>query len=608
MRLFQTFLLCLLVITSRAQQKTGPRLIVRGDDMGFTHSCNMASIESYEKGIETSVEVMAVTPWFPEAVRLLKENPGVDVGIHLSITSEWDNVKWRPLTNCPSLVDKNGYFFPMMDPNPNYPGLAIKEKKWNLEEIEKEFRAQIELTILNIPQVSHISGHMGSTTFDKIVAEMTRKLAAEYNLADVSTNLKSDYGIIGTGYDGPGKGFANKEASFISMLNKLEPGKSYLFVDHPAHNDPETQAIYHLGNLDVATDRQDVTNVFTSEKVKNVIREKGIELVSYNDITKALPRSNPETERISSEGVSKYLKAVKENGQDLHSLMILRHGRVVAEYYFGDNEAGKKHIMNSVSKTFTSMAVGFAIAENRLRLSDKVVSFFPDDLPSEISPNLAELKLSDLLTMTVGHGSDSTANIRKQSGSWERMFLALPIEYKPGTKFVYNTIGTYMLSAIVQKVTGEKLIDYLYPRLFRPLGIVGAEWETSPSGVNTGGWGLQIKTEDMAKLGQLLLQKGVWKGKQLLPESWINEATTSKISQAPAWVAPETKANNSDWMQGYGYQIWRCRHNSYRADGARGQFIIVVPEKDAIIVTTANIDDMQAEINLIWDYLLPGLK
>jgi CubicO group peptidase (beta-lactamase class C family) len=188
------------------------------------------------------------------------------------------------------------------------------------------------------------------------------------------------------------------------------------------------------------------------------------------------------------------------------------------------------------------------------------------------------------------------------------MFLALPIEHKPGTKFVYNSLATYMLSAIVQKVTGEKVIDYLYPRLFRPLGIVGAKWEVSPTGINTGGWGLYIKTEDMAKMGQFTLQKGKWNGKQLLPTAWFDEATAAHITQPPVWFPAGGDVKDSDWVQGYGYQLWRCRHNAFRADGANGQFIIVLPEKDAVIVTTANITDMQGEINLIWDNLLPALK
>lgn len=602
------FLFCLCILAAQAQQKTNPRLIVRGDDMGSSQSSNLASMDTYKNGIETSIELMVVTPWFPEAARLLRENPGIDVGLHLTITSEWDNIKWRPLTNCPSLVDRNGYFFPMMWPNPNYKGLSIMENKWKPEEIEQEFRAQIELALKNVPHISHLSGHMGSSGFDKKVAEMTRRLAAEYNLADVSTNPKTDYGIFGVGYDGPSKTFAEKEASFIQMLNKLEQGKTYVFVDHPALDNIEMQAVHHIGYENVAADRQGVTDLFKSDKVKTHLQEKGIKLVSYNDATKALPRSTPEAERVNPEGISNYLKAVKESGQDLHSVMIVRHGKVVAEQWFGDNAASKNHVLHSVSKTFTATAIGFCVAENRLKVTDKVISFFPNDLPATVSPYLAVLQIRDLLTMSVGHDVDPTGKIRAQEGSWEKMFLALPIEHKPGTKFVYNSLATYMLSAIVQKVTGEKVIDYLYPRLFRPLGITGIEWSSSPTGINTGGWGLNIKTEDMAKMGQFMLQKGKWNGKQVLPEAWFDEATTAHITQPPVWFPANGNAKESDWVQGYGYQIWRCRHNAFRADGANGQFIIVLPEKDAVVVTTANITDMQAEINLIWNYLLPAMK
>ncbi len=603
-KLIYSFLSCLILVSIQAQQKTNPRLIVRGDDMGSSHASNVACMETYKNGIETSIEVLVVAPWFPEAARLLRENPGIDVGLHLAVTSEWDNIKWRPLTNCPSLTDRNGYFLPMMGVDPNYPGLAITEISWKLEEIEKEFRAQIEMMVKNIPQVSHISGHMGAMGFDKKVAELTRKLAAEYNLADVSTNPAADYELLGIGYDGQNQTFAEKESSFINMLNNLESGKSYFFIDHPALNNAEMQAVHHIGYEDVAIDRQGVTDLFTSAKVKAAIQEKGIRLINYNVATKALPRSTPEAEGVSSEGISNYLKAVKQSGQDLHSMMIVRHGKVVAENWFGDNASDKNHIMNSVSKTFTATAIGFAVAENRLKVTDKVISFFPNDLPETVSPYLAELQIRDLLTMSVGHDQDPTSKIRNQNGSWERLFLALPIEHKPGTKFVYNTIGTYMLSAIVQKVTGEKVIDYLYPRLFRPLGITSAEWNISPTGVNTGGWGLYIKTEDMAKMGQFFLQKGKWNGKQLLPEAWFDEATSSKITKVP----DKGETIDPDWVQGYCYQMWRCRYNAYRADGAAGQFIIVLPDKDAVIVTTANLDDMQAEINLIWEYILPSLK
>ena len=170
-----------------------------------------------------------------------------------------------------------------------------------------------------------------------------------------------------------------------------------------------------------------------------------------------------------------------------------------------------------------------------------------------------------------------------------------------------------MLSAIVQKVTGQKLVDYLYPRLFRPLGIVDVQWKESPQGINYGGWGLYLKTEDLAKLGQLYLQKGQWNGRQLVPAEWIAEASARQVESLPAGMSPQMvkkaglTTKNSDWLQGYGYQLWRCRHNAYRADGANGQYILVLPEKDAVIAVTANIGDMQAELNLIWKHLLPAL-
>src|SRR5687768_12471362 len=154
-------LLFVFVMNSCWSQNNTIRLIVRGDDMGFSHSGNLALIKSYKEGIETAIEVIVPSPWFPEAVQMLRENPKVDVGIHLVLTSEWDNVKWRPLTNAKSLTDSNGYFFPMIWPNKNYPGRALLQNKWNIGEIEKEWRAQIEMAKKNIPRLSHISGHMG---------------------------------------------------------------------------------------------------------------------------------------------------------------------------------------------------------------------------------------------------------------------------------------------------------------------------------------------------------------------------------------------------------------------------------------------------------------
>jgi CubicO group peptidase (beta-lactamase class C family)/predicted glycoside hydrolase/deacetylase ChbG (UPF0249 family) len=605
--------LSLIPIVTYSQELDRARIIVRGDDMGSSRSANMASIETFVNGIETSIELMVVTPWFPEAVQMLKKNTGIDVGLHLVITSEWDGIKWRPLTNCPSLTDANGYFLPMMGPNKNYPGLAITENPWKLYEIEQEFRAQIEFALKHVPQISHLSGHMGSTGFHPDVAEMVDQLSLEYDLPVMSRATMQSLGISGVTYDGPKATPAEKEVAFIRMLEKLEPGKSYMFVDHPAYNNMEMQGVGHIGYEDVAVDRQGVTDTWTSEKVKEAVLENGIELINFITLSKALPRSALEKEKINPKAISDYLQAVKTNEQDLHSLMILRNGKVVYEQWFGENAANKTHVMYSVSKTFTSTAIGFAIQEGLLDIGDKVISFFPDKLPIEISPKLQALEIRHLLTMTVGHDVDPTGVLREKSDGldWVEAFLAFSMEHNPGDQFVYNSLATYMLSAIITKVTGERILDYLQPRLFRPLGIVEATWDESPQGIQIGGWGLKVKTEDMAKLGQFYLQKGQWNGEQILPESWFGEATIAQVPSLPAGVKKEDlkiEAKDSDWMQGYGYQLWRSRHNSYRADGLNGQFILILPEKNAVIVTTANIPNMQAELNLIWEHLLPAFE
>ena len=229
-----------------------------------------------------------------------------------------------------------------------------------------------------------------------------------------------------------------------------------------------------------------------------------------------------------------------------------------------------------------------------------------------MSDNLKQMTVRDLLTMTCGQAKANTTAQRTYDQDWVEEFLKEPVPYKPGTHYAYNGLGTYMLSAIVTKVTGEKIFDYLQPRLFRPLGIVGATWLESPQGINTGGWGLYLKTEDLAKVGQLYLQKGMWNGKQLIPASWIEEASRKQVESRPAGMTDAQLKNidpsKNDWMQGYGYQIWRGRHNTYRADGANGQYILVIPDKDAVVAMTANLKNMAKELDLVWDVILPALK
>ncbi len=436
---------------------------------------------------------MPVAAWYPEAIKMLKENPGLDVGLHLVITSEWENVKWRPLTHCPSLTDENGYFYPMMFPNPAYPGQSIMEQKWDIKEIEQEFRAQIETTLKSIPQLSHLSGHMLSTGFSKEVNELVQRLAKEYNLPSIDRmDSSKDYRFTYIGYDGPKRTAEEKEASFIKALEKLQPDQRYLFLDHPALDNDEMKTVFHIGYEDVALDRQGVTDLLTSPRVRKAIEDKDIKLISINQLTKGLPRAaaTPKLDK----AMNRYLDAVKKAGQDLHSIMIVQHGNVIAEEWMGEGKEDEPHILNSVSKTFTATAVGLAASEGRLKLTDKVISFFPDKLPATVSENLAAMTVRDLLTMNCGHDTDPTGTVRKKADAdWVQEFLAFPVEHKPGTFYTYNSLGTYMLSAIVQKVTGEKVVDYLYPRLFRPLGIVNARWQESPQGVNTGGWGLYLQ-------------------------------------------------------------------------------------------------------------------
>lgn len=346
---------------------------------------------------------------------------------------------------------------------------------------------------------------------------------------------------------------------------------------------------------------------------RNFLLVACLTLLAGMAVAQNLPRTA--TPAPVQEAMSLYLQKISEAKQDVHSILIVQHGKVLDARWMSEGKENEPHILNSVSKTFTSTAVGLAVAEGKLKVTDKVISFFPDKLPARPSENLKAMTVHDLLTMTCGHDTDPTGKIRNsKDNDWIRDFLAYPVEHKPGTYFCYNSLGTYMLSAIVQKVTGEKVVDYLYPRLFKPLGIDKPNWLESPAGINCGGWGLYLKTEDMAKMGQLLLKQGKWNGKRLLSKKWIRTASSALVPSRPAGSTPQSVAamgltqENNEWLNGYGYQLWRSRHHSYRADGANGQYILVLPDLDAVIAVTAHVGDMQAEINLIWDCFLPALK
>jgi chitin disaccharide deacetylase len=265
-----------------AQQKPAPRLIVRGDDMGFSHSGNIALIKSSTEGVQTSIEIIVPSPWFPEAVKLLEQHPTIDVGVHIALTSEWDNVKYRPVSNSPSLTDADGYFYPFIWQNSNYPGQALLENNPKLEDIEREIRAQIELAKKKIPRISHISAHMGCYNLSPEANALAKRLAKEYKI-DIEP---SEMGVKGVSYKGPKATSEQKVWSFIKMLEELKAGETYIFVDHPGIDTPELRAIHHIGYEDVAVDRQGVTDTWTDPRVKEAIKKRGIQLISYADLKK----------------------------------------------------------------------------------------------------------------------------------------------------------------------------------------------------------------------------------------------------------------------------------------------------------------------------------
>ncbi len=307
-----------------------------------------------------------------------------------------------------------------------------------------------------------------------------------------------------------------------------------------------------------------------------------------------LPRSTPESQGVDSAGLLAFVEAL-DRLEHVHSVMVLRHGHVIAEGWWTPYESSANHELYSLSKSFTSTAVGFAVTEGRVSVDDEVLKFFPEDAPPMPEANLKAMRVRDLLTMTTGHQDETSSAADRISA---KSFLAHPVPHKPGTHFKYNTPATFLLSAIIQKQTGQTVLDYLRPRLFEPLGIETPVWNTNSQGISLGGYGLRVRTEDIARFGQFLLREGAWEGKQLLPADWIQQASARQVSNG--------SNPKSDWDQGYGFQFWRSRNGAYRGDGAFGQYCVVFPEQDAVLAITSGLKDMQAVLNVVWDNLLPA--
>jgi CubicO group peptidase (beta-lactamase class C family) len=308
-------------------------------------------------------------------------------------------------------------------------------------------------------------------------------------------------------------------------------------------------------------------------------------------VTHIFPRTSPAAEGLEPAAVRR-LVALFDELEDIHSFVLMRHGHVVAEGSWAPHTADRPHLMFSVSKSFTATAVGLAIDAGLFSLDDLVVDLLAPDAPAEPSANLAAMRVRHLLTMTTGHAMSTIEVIDSAGGDWVRKILALPVEYEPGTHFVYNTGATYLAAAIVQRLTGQRLLDYLRPRVFEPLGITTATWEQDPDGLDVGGFGLAITVEELAAFGQLYLQRGQWEGRQLVPAEWVDAATAKQVPTGPdGW---------SDWVQGYGFQFWQCRHGAYRADGAFGQYAIVWPEHDIVVAITSGIANLQSVLDAVW--------
>ncbi|MDR0933324.1 MAG: beta-lactamase family protein [Victivallales bacterium] len=309
-----------------------------------------------------------------------------------------------------------------------------------------------------------------------------------------------------------------------------------------------------------------------------------------------LQRSMPEAEGISSVAVRRFARELRKL-DSVHSFMIMRHGKVIAKGWKKPYGPDIPHMLFSLSKSFTSCAVGFAVAEGKLSLDSRLVDLFKDKLPKEVDPKFESMRIRHLLSMSSGH-DHCTMDDMVGKPDWEKAFFATKLAYEPGTRFCYNSGATYMLAATVVHATGESLKKYLRPRLLDPLGIAPRYWELSPQGIEVGGWGFNLTTEEIASFAQCLLDGGKREEQQLIPPEYLALASS---------VQTDNSMNEfPDWNIGYGFQFWRGRHNTFRGDGAFGQCAVVMPDQDMAIAITAGLSNMQQEFDLIWDILLPA--
>jgi CubicO group peptidase (beta-lactamase class C family) len=327
--------------------------------------------------------------------------------------------------------------------------------------------------------------------------------------------------------------------------------------------------------------------------------------VSTDAITSSpLDTSTPSAQGVDARGIAAFVTALRETpGVEPHSLQVLKNGQLIAQGWWAPYRADRAHLLYSLSKSFTSTALGFAVAEGLVDLDATVLSYFPEydaEITDERSRRIA---VRHVAAMASGHAEETLGRaVEDPSGDIVKGFLRIAPDAEPGTLFCYNQPCTFSVAAIVQRTSGQGLLEYLRPRLLDPLGIGADEigWLHDDRGRELGFSGFHAPTEAIAKLGQLYLDEGVWKGERLLPAEWVAEATRSHIDNSNFHP-------NVDWQQGYGFQFWMARHG-YRGDGAYGQFCIVLPEQRTVVAITSQSPDMQAVLDAAWEHLLPAVS
>ena len=317
-----------------------------------------------------------------------------------------------------------------------------------------------------------------------------------------------------------------------------------------------------------------------------------------------LPRGTPADAGVSSAAVLALLDRLERGPVEPHSLVVVRHGRVVVEAGWAPYRADHPQLLYSLTKSFTSAAVGLAVADGLLSPDDRVVDVLPDHVPPDAPAQAHRLTVEHLLTMTTGHVPDGLGRAwALEPQDLTRGFLRLPFAHAEGTRHHYEDATTYVLARMVERVTGRDLPGLLDERLLGPMGVTGAEWDRVASGAVFGFHGLHLTTHAVAAFGELLLRDGRWGDGQLLPRDWVRRATSPLVASTS--YRDDDAADAPDFAQGYGYQVWTTRHG-YLGNGAFGQLCVVVPSHDLVVAMTAE-GEAQAQLDALWECLLPGL-